>query len=674
MTRQQTGKATSANLEAAISAHKAGQHAQAEALYRESLKSAPNDAQAHYLLGALYYDLKQFEQTLESLDRAIGLRPQHWPSHALLGAVSMALQRFGDAVRHFKTVALATPTSLEAQINLGSALNAARQFGEAESVYRRALGLHQPSAKVLHGLAVAQLGAGHQDAGLATLRQCVAQFPEFAPGFISLGQNLAALGNYDEAAATFENGLNHHPGHTELLLLLANLRYRQRRPEEAEGVFRRLLDLDPQHASAHNQLGAVLADLGRWDESERAIRRALALSPHDAEAETNLGRVLQARGDTPSAIQHHQRAIDINPSNAEAWNNLGISLQYDGAFERALVCFDKAVELKPGFLGALSNKSFALLILGRLREGWAVYRHRFDKKIDAAKKRVWPFPEWSGESLKGKSILLWADQGLGDEVLYSSMIGDMTSRGARCIFECTARMAPLFQRSFPDVLVVPRRTPAVPDIEQARPDFHLALADLGAVVRADLASFPRHGGYLKANITRRDQLRARYEAKANGQRIVGIAWKSTNPQAGVFKSLALSSWAKVLKTQNVFFVSLQYGDQDRDLAEAVQQTGVSIYRDTEVDAIADPDDFAAQVAAMDRVISTSNTTVHFAGAMNVPVWTLVPNGQGALWYWFLERADSPWYPSMTLFRQQAGGNWNSTMDQVAARLDQWART
>ena len=204
------------------------------------------------------------------------------------------------------------------------------------------------------------------------------------------------------------------------------------------------------------------------------------------------------------------------------------------------------------------------------------------------------------------------------------------------------------QRSFPTVHVAPRTT-----TDLGAFDFKFALADAARYLRPDFASFPQRESFLTADPQRVAAIKSRLPQGRN----VGISWRSASPSTGAFKSMTLADWQPVLSVPGVRFHSLQYGDTAADIAAARARTGIEVVTDPTVDPLTDLDGFAAQVAAMDLVISVSNTTVHFAGGLGKPAWTLVPHGHGAHWYWFRDRADSPWYPRMKLFRQSAPGDW-----------------
>jgi tetratricopeptide (TPR) repeat protein len=655
----------------AIQAHQAGNRGEALPLYESALKQDPRHAHALYLYGALLWEMGKPADAMVALEKLAAARAPDLPTHALMGAVYSALGRHNDAVTHFALVAQATPQSPDALHNLGRAQRAAKDYLAAAKSFETAIRLKGPSAEVLTDLGLVLDASGDKQAAVKVYQDCVARFPSYQAVYTFLAQTLMALGDDVQAEAVLKAWLSIAPGDPEALLVLGVLYTRMARLPEAEASLRAVIAARPKEALPYAYLSGILNIARNFQEAERLARKAYSLEPNNAEVLTNLGLVLQSIGQPEEATAFQRRAVEANPRLSEAWNNLGLCLHHGGEVIEAIGCYERAIALKPQFHGAISNKAHALLVLGRLREGFAAYGSRFFQKHLASKRREFHYPLWDGKASNSIRLLLWTDQGLGDEVLYASMLGDLEKCIGECMLECSARMVPLFQRSFKWIKTVPRKSNPLPIIEDFRPTHQLPLIELGGIYRPDIPSIVQHQGYLVPKSEQVAALRARYLSIASGRKIVGISWKSENPNTGHFKSISLDNWAPVIKSSNAIFVSLQYGSCDGELVEASGRLGGNIVFDERVNALEAPDHSAAQIAAMDLVITTSNTTAHFAGAMNVPVWTLVPTGPGALWYWFLSRCDSPWYPSMTLFRQTRPGDWSDVMASVSMQFERW---
>ena len=289
-----------------------------------------------------------------------------------------------------------------------------------------------------------------------------------------------------------------------------------------------------------------------------------------------------------------------------------------------------------------------------------------------SEKRTFPQPSWDGTNLDDKTILIWAEQGIGDEIMFTSILPNLSQMTEKIIIECDQRLTPLFQRSFPQIQFFFRDNP--PNLQLLNPDidYQIPMGSLGRWLRTSEDSFKESKQtYLTACANKSAKIRERYQKLADGKLLVGISWKSTgiNQRQALLKSTILEDWTSVLLQQDCYFINLQYGDVKEELAQFQQQMDLMIYQDEEIDSLQNLDDFAAQVSALDLVISTSNTTVHMAGALGKQVWTLlsyVPD-----WRWMLEREDTPWYPSMRLFRQNETRDWSGVFSQVRSELEQY---
>jgi hypothetical protein len=310
---------------------------------------------------------------------------------------------------------------------------------------------------------------------------------------------------------------------------------------------------------------------------------------------------------------------------------------------------------------------------GRLEEGWKEYDGRFWYLEERVPRRPVPPVYWGGEDLTGKRLLVWTEQGIGDAIIYSSMIPELAQRASAVYLECEPRLIPIFSRSFPGVQVFTLREGGDPNATMPSADYQSAIGSLGRFMRPNLDSFPRHNGYLVPNAEKVAEFKRRY---APGP-VVGISWRSSKHAAGLVKTVPLSEWAPILRVPGIKFVNLQYGDNRAEIADVTSKLGVEIFEDAEVNALKDMDGFLAQVAALDLVITVSNTTAHVAGAANVPVWLALPSKGLGLWYWFQRRADSPWYPSMRIFRGQVENLnilgdlawWSNIVGRMASELE-----
>ena len=542
-------------------------------------------------------------------------------------------------------------------------------FDEAESLCRRALDLtpHDWSGRVLLGRILQ--AKGQIDAAQDEFQSAVKADPSLVDAWLFWAKMLQAHGHPQKAEACLRLALNYVPNAFSIQNDLALILLAMGKVEEAGRHLERALAISPQSEIALCNIGIVHKHQGRIEAAIAAYRQAIAINPALPEAHNNLGDVLKER-DLKAAEGSFEAALRLRPDFPEALDSLGVIYFFNGRLEDALEKFDRALAISPEFHRAIAHKTTALFMLGRLKDAWKMYRQRF--VVDGIKVPLhgrFPVPVWNGEPLAGKALLIWTELGLGEEILQAGMFRDAAAVASRLTIECSPRLLTLFQRSFPVVSIISRTDPKRASTEPVEADYQIAGGDLGAAFRNDFGAFPRHAGYLVPDTRRVEVLRRKYR-KTPEVLVVGLSWASGKSLFNAPKTLALSEFSPILRQPGIVFVNLQYEYQASEIAEIRAALGVEIVCDDTVDMSGDIDAPAAQVAAMDLVISVSNTVVHIAGALNVPVWNIVPgyNASG-MWHWFYESEESPWYPSMKIYRRKQQES-RELMDRIAADL--WA--
>jgi Tfp pilus assembly protein PilF len=438
-------------------------------------------------------------------------------------------------------------------------------------------------------------------------------------------------------------------------------------PAEALALLERAITLAPQVAELLHAKGLTLMELKRPGEAAEAYRAALQIAPDRADTHNNIGSALRELGFAGEAHEHYERAIRAMPNNPQVLLNLAASFSERGDFQQALAAYDQLLGLHPGHPDVLYYKAQTLLAHGNLAEGWRLFAARLHCAQDEKIQDRLLHPMWSGQSLRDRHVLIWTEQGLGDEIMLASMVPDVLAEARKVTLLCSKRLVPLFQRSFPKIVVAERAT-TLPDAAFASDiDFKMSMSELGLRFRNDLARFPRRKTFLTSNASLRQILRRRYEALAAGRKIVGISWRSSNPFGGPLKSTELERWLPLLTMPDVLVVDLQYGDTAEERRQLERVHGATLTHDGEIDPMQDIDAMAAQIAAMDEVVSISNTTVHMAGALGVPTTMLLPLNRGRRWYWFRGRDRTAWYPSVAI-RDFPDAEWDGVLAAVAAAL------
>ena len=597
--------------------HQGGALDRAEALYQEILKIAPAHFDALHLLGVL--------------------RQQQGRSQEALRLIAAALR--------------CNAASADALSNHGVVLEALDRPAEAVASYDKALALKPGKTDALSNRGNALRKLGRSSDALASCEAALALNPNFADALGNRGQALAALGRYAEAVASFDRALALAPRSAGTLAGRAASLIEVKRYDDALCSAEQALAIDPRHVAALAKRGNALFLLGCSAEALASYDAALVLAPHDASILNNRGYALLALGRPDDALASYQAALACAPDYVEAIVNCGNVLAALDRNNAAEAHYDKALALAPGLSEAQWNKSLLYLSHGRFAQGWALYEHRWSGGVKGAAPRSYPQPRWNGETMDG-TLLVWGEQGLGDQILHASMVPELPQRVDSVVLEVEPRLVPLFARSFPEVRVVA----LAPDLHADHIDAHAPLGGLGEHLRPSPDAFPaREYGYLAADSDRTEQLRARLSA--DGRKVIGLSWRSVAPLIGNLKSAALRDFEPLLRMPNCRFVDLQYGDTRADREAIARELGLHVERLDDIDPTNDIDGLAALMAACDLVATVSNTTAHLAGALGRPTFVFVPFGNARIWYWFKHRTDCPWYPHVRLCRQAQGEPW-----------------
>ena len=652
--------------EQAIEIHQQGNLPEAEEIYRALLKTQPERPDVLHLLGMLQAQRGNLAAALELIGRAIEIDPDNAVAHSNLGNVFRALKQPQQALSSYDRAIAISPENVEALNNRGVLLGDLRRYEEAVTSYDRALAVNPEYAEAFSNRGAALRGLIQYEDSLASYDRALILNPDYVEALCGRGIALGNLGRYEESLASYDRALALRPEFVDVFYNRGDAFRALERHGEALASYDRALALSPDHSGALINRGASLIDLNRYEEALASCDRALTLTPDNADALTNRGTALRHLKRYEDALVSYDSALAIAPDRPVISLNRGFLLHELQRFAEAEVAFRQALTLDPELDLAHYNLALLRLSQKRFKEGWEGYEWRWKTKDFNSSPRQFPQEKWQGEATATETLLVWQEQGVGDIILYAGMIPDLVAQGVCLIVECEQRFEPLLARSFPQARVVVRSDPAHIMTLEAR--WQCPLASLGRWLRPRVEDFRWRGPYLIPDATRAAAFRRRYRELGEGP-VIGISWRSSNEKMGERKSMSLLDWAPLLALPGATFVNLQYGDCEEALSSLKRHTSISVYHDNTVNSLKDLDGFAAQVAAMDLVISTSNSTVHFAGALGIPVWTLLPrSGGGLLWYWFNEGVNSLWYPSMRLFRQDISGDWSDMFARVTEAL------
>jgi tetratricopeptide (TPR) repeat protein len=603
-------------------------------------------------------------------------------------------QKAGDldgAERSFAEVVKRNPGRAEGWFLLGGVHQARGRTDEAIVCYRRVIAIDPSAAEAHNSLGIVHVLRGERNEALGCFKRAVQARPSFVHGHNNVGNILKELGRVDEALASYREAVRLKPDFAEVRQNLGDLLRARGQFAEAEAHCREAVRLKPDHADSHNNLGAVLAGLGRFDEAAAAFRDALRLDPGVVHARGNLGWALAQSGNLHDAVIELREAIAAHPDRVELRRNLATALASLGRSQEALAACHEALGLKPGDPDALAilalvlsdlgrydesleaysrviahvpdrhearrNRALIWLLHGELDRGWDEYEWRWGCK--GLPPRPFPKPLWNGEPLAGRTIMLHAEQGLGDTIQFIRYARMVRERSGRVVVVAQPTLLPLLA-SCPDIDELVGQGDPIPAF-----DVHAPLLSLPRIFGTTLDTIPAGVPYLSAEPSRVERWRQYFESLPGLK--IGVAWQGNPKHERDFRrSFGLVRLAAVAAVPDVQLMSLQRGFGEDDVAEFAAVWPVHDPRGRLDEKAAPFLEIAAIIANLDLVIACDSAIAHLAGALGTPVWIALPYCPD--WRWFLERTDSPWYPTARLFRQANLDDWDSVFEPMALAL------
>jgi len=638
--------------------HQQGRLAEAERCYRTALRLSPDNADALNNLSLVLEQRGQLPEAEALLRRALGVQPQNGLLQCNLARLLLGQGRLEDAAAIFARAADLPEVAAAAQYGLATIRQRQQRPAEAETHYRAALAREPRFVDALNDLAILLRHSGRDAEAEESFRRAIRLRPDFAPAHLNLGVLLLDRERLDEAATAFERAHRLQPdaaGTHYYLGAVARERYQR---EVAEAAFNRAIALDPRHAAALSMLGIMLQEAGRLAEAEQMFRRAVAADPAYIEARINLGAVLSRQRRDAEALALAEETLALAPDSADAVNNRGTLWETAADFDQALAWYERALTFDPLHPDANFNHGRLLLHLERWAEGWEGYEWRLKNKRQ--KRAFFRSVMWDGSPLQGKTLVLHAEQGLGDTIQFCRYAPLMAERGGTVVLAVQPPLRRLLG-GLPGVASCHDVGGAVPPF-----DFLMPLASLPRLYQTTRATIPATQGYLRAPEEAVARWHARIDPPGAGLR-VGLAWGGNPEQSNDRnRSATLAAFLPLLEVSGTRFYNLQVGPRVAEIAEH----GLG---DRLVDLSPHLTDFAETAAAMtvlDLMITVDTSVAHLAGALGRPSWvalTFLPD-----WRYHRSGADNPWYASQRLFRQPRRGDWASVVAEIGAALRQAA--
>ncbi len=439
--------------------------------------------------------------------------------------------------------------------------------------------------------------------------------------------------------------------------------------EKALGLTEVGLKINNRDARLYDAMGLSYTGLGEYDLALKSFDQSLQIDSKFVSALINKSRALIELGQSNDALGILKGLVKSEKENIHVLNNLGLAFADIKEVSESIKVLEEAIEINNDFAEAHFNLARVLLMNGDYRRGWDEHEWRWKCRDFDSELRKFPYQAWNGEEIKGKKILIWSEQGIGDEIMFLSPLQQLISDGATVVLECSEKLVNIFSRSLPDVTVVSRTTPPKKDTLMSDIEFQLPLASLSRFYRKSSESFAVNSGeYLFPKTSLVAELNQRYRGLGDGP-LVGICWKSGNLKVGAERSIPLELWKQILLKKPCRFLSLQYGDSRSDTSIYENNSDIHIHVDEKVNPLDDAESWFAQIATVDLVISVDNSTIQVSGSQGVPTWTLV--NFNPEWRFGLRGEKNDWHPSMKVYRQTKEGDWESIISQVADDFTGW---
>jgi len=652
-----------------------GKFAAAEETLQKAIACNPGQADAWFMLGMTYRSLARQEQAIDACRQAVRLDANHAAAHNLLGILLAEAGQSAEAIDEFQRALALSPNHPDTYFNLALVLLREQRVAEALEACRSTIKL-DPAHADAHAMVQQYAPAAGPSLDASATQSFVGAHKSFVQTdrerLLQLKVQLDAAkeafdrGDLDAAERACREAVRRSLGDPRALHDLGVVLLWRGRPSEAAAELGRAVALDEANAKNHYAFATALVELGNEPQAIDHFQQALRLEPEFASAHMNLGNVLTTCDRHAEAIHHLQRAVALRPDHAKSHSNLAGALVRAGRLAEAEGCYDRVLQLCPESVGNRYHRSFIWLAQGRWLKAWPDYEYRFSTP-ESIGRQVTDRP-WRGEPLEGRRILLYADQGLGDTLQAVRYVPLVVRRGGRVLLAVQAALVPFLARlSGVEQLV---------DTSQAPPqyDVQAALMSLPGLFGTTPDNVPRDVPYLSAGPALVEHWRSELAPLRHDNRkskiqnrkslLVGIAWHGNHHfRPGLHRSIPLAAFEPITRLPSVQLISLQKGPGSEQIAQAPFADRIIDLSST-LDEDSGPFmDTATIMTQLDLVISCDTALAHLAGALAVPIWVALP--AVAEWRWLLDRDDTPWYPTMRLFRQRESGNWSEVFERIA---------
>jgi Tfp pilus assembly protein PilF len=627
--------------------------------YNKALSLKPDYAEAYSNMGLALQDQGNLDKAIDSYNKALSLKPDYAEAYNNMGVALQDQGNLDKAIESYNKALSLKPDYPKAYNNMGLALQDQGKHDEAIEVYNKALSLKPDYAEAYNNMGLALQDQGKLDKAIESYNKALSLKPDYAEAYSNMGVALQDQGKLDKAIESYNKALSLEPDYAEAYSNMGVALQDQGKLDKAIESYNKALSLEPDYAKAYNNMGVALQDQGKHDEAIEVYNKALSLKPDYAEAYNNMGLALQDQGKLDKAIESYNKALSLKPDYAEAYSNMGVALQDQGKLDKAIEVYNKALSLKPDYAEAHLNLSLTLLNSGKLQEGLDEYEWRWGTPKFLQQKRNFVQSMWDGkQSLHGKTILIWCEQGVGDTITWSSCLPFIVSQAKHCILECQPKLVPLLKRSFPNIKV--KAEDRSSDLQRDDFDLHLPMGSLYKNLSREIFQNTKVDAYLEPDPVRVNFWKERLNSLGNGP-YIGISWKSIVMTPGRIPNYApILEWSPLLTLPDVKLINLQPKDFEEDLNKIRHELGVTVHNFDDIDHWDDLDDVAALCTALDMVVSNKITVPLIAAGVGTS--TKLANWKQSAWNNILL---NPRGPYIDIFERDTYDPWDRVFNLIA---------
>ena len=595
----------------------------------QALKIQSNNSECLRLIGVVHALNGEHHEALTKFDQAISLSPRSGVAYSNKGNALQELGRFEDAILCYNKAISLMPNYHEAHNNKGNALKGLGRFEDAILCYDKAISL-MPNYHEVHN---------------------------------NKGNALQELGRFEDAILCYDKAISLMPNYHEAHNNKGNALQEQGRFEDAILCYDKAISLMPNYHEAHINKGNALQEQGRFEDAILCYDKAISYMPNYHKAHNNKGNALKGLGRFEDAILCYDKAISLMPNYPEPYSNKGLIFFELRQIEKARVCYENALKINPTHINSKYNLSHLELQEFNFTEGWLNYENRWLQSDFDSPRMQTSRPQWLGD-FKDQRLFVWSEQGIGDQILYSSMLKELDGLAGKKIVSLDKKLIKIFERSFPNYYFVSKEDFV---LEQDF-DVQIPMGNLGVFFRRSLESFNKaKHPYIFDDAARTQSIKSQH--KFLNTITCGISWGSTNIKVGDHKSIPIHELYPILRMKSIEFINLQYGDVSSSLLQVKEDLSKEIFNLDEINVFDDVDGALSIISACNIIVTCSNTTAHLAGALGKETLLLVPYSAGQFWYWHAIDGKSIWYPSVKVFKQERQGDWSLPVQAVKKYLE-----